>query len=422
MLHMMTTDAQHGSPGERAGNDESGPLAGIRVVDLSSVVMGPYATQLMADLGADVVTIEPAAGDTNRRMSTGPHRDLSGVSLNLLRNKRNVAIDLRSEAGREVAGRLIGRADVFLTNLRPGALERLRLAYEDVKAINPTVVYCSAQGFPSDGERADDPAYDDVIQADSGLIDTMRRATGTAAMVPSLVADKVSGLSLAFAVAAALVHRARTGEGRWVQVAMSEAVRSFVLVEHGAGAVPDAPRGAAGYERILTPARRPQATADGWICIFPYHRSHYERLAEETTTTGEKATWAPGGNRDPSAMYELLGSITPMRTTADWLAVCRQAGIPAARVNSLDDLIDELPIAVHPKAGPYRVTPMPARIEGVEAGRPRPAPTIGEHNRAVLVELGYADTDIQQLEDASVLWTRPGGGSGGSTSGGGGGR
>ncbi|MGO9557774.1 MAG: CaiB/BaiF CoA transferase family protein [Acidimicrobiales bacterium] len=391
------------------------PLAGIRVVDLSSVVMGPYATQLMADLGADVVTIEAASGDTNRRMSTGPHPDLSGVSLNLLRNKRNVAIDLRSDAGWEVAGKLIGGADVFVTNLRPASLERLRLTYEDVRAINPGVVYCSAQGFPADSDRADDPAYDDVIQADSGLIDTMRRGTGTAAMLPSLVADKVSGLSLAFAVAAALVHRARTGEGRRVQVAMSEAVRSFVLVEHGAGAVPDAPRGTAGYERILTPARRPQPTADGWICMFPYQRSHYERLAEETTTSGEKATWAPGGARDPSAMYELLGSISPTRTTADWLDLCREAGIPAARVNTLDDLIDELPIALHPKAGPYRVTPMPARIEGADASTPRPAPTIGQHNREVLAELGYEGTDIDRLETEGVLWTTPAGSSGDSS-------
>ena len=193
--------------------------------------MGPYATQLMADLGADIVTIEPAAGDTNRRMSTGPHPDLSGVALNLLRNKRNVAIDLKSEDGHRVLVALICSADVFLTNLRPGSLDRLGLNYEDVKAMNPGIVYCSAQGFPADGERYDDPAYDDVIQADTGLVDAMRRATGTAAMFPSLVADKVSGLSLAFAVTAALVHRARTGEGRSVQVAMSEAVRSFVLVE-----------------------------------------------------------------------------------------------------------------------------------------------------------------------------------------------
>ncbi|MGO9196407.1 MAG: CaiB/BaiF CoA transferase family protein [Acidimicrobiales bacterium] len=402
----MDPAGQHATPEESAGSDPSGPLRGIRVVDLSSVVMGPYATQLMADLGADVVTIEPAAGDTNRRMSTGPHPDLSGVALNLLRNKRNVAIDLKSEDGHRVLVALICSADVFLTNLRPGSLDRLGLNYEDVKAMNPGIVYCSAQGFPADGERYDDPAYDDVIQADTGLVDAMRRATGTAAMFPSLVADKVSGLSLAFAVTAALVHRARTGEGRSVQVAMSEAVRSFVLVEHGAGAVPDEPRGDVGYERILTRARQPQPTADGWICMFPYQRAHYERLAAEVTTTGEKATWLPGANRDPTAMYELLNSVTPTRTTAEWLVWCKEAGIPAAPVKSLDELVDELPLAVHPKAGRYRVTPMPARIEGVAAGTPRPAPTIGEHNRSVCSELGYSDADIDRFEAAGVLWTR----------------
>ncbi|HEY7045833.1 MAG TPA: CoA transferase, partial [Jatrophihabitantaceae bacterium] len=187
----------------------AGALQGIRVLDLTSVVMGPMATQILGDLGADVITVENAAGETNRVMGPGPHSALSGTSLNLLRSKRNIALDLKHPDGRGVLMRLAATCDVFVTNLRPSSLGRLRLTYDDVRHARPDVVYCQAQGFPADTDRANDPAYDDIIQSATGVADAARRAYGEPRLVPTLVADKVAGLTIVYTVLAALFHRER---------------------------------------------------------------------------------------------------------------------------------------------------------------------------------------------------------------------
>jgi crotonobetainyl-CoA:carnitine CoA-transferase CaiB-like acyl-CoA transferase len=225
------------------GVEVVGPLDGIRVLDLTSVVMGPLATQVLGDLGADVITIESGRGDTNRGMGPGPMRQLSDVSLNLLRNKRNVALDLKAPAGLAALLRIAATCDVFVTNLRPGPLNRLGLGYDQIAAVRPDVVFCRAQGFRSDSPEADEPAYDDIIQAATGVTDVMRHVVGEPAMAPTLIADKVAGLVLTYAILAALFHRERTGEGQRVEVPMVDAVGSFMLVEHGAAAVPQPPPG-----------------------------------------------------------------------------------------------------------------------------------------------------------------------------------
>ena len=214
-----------------------GPLDGIRVLDLSSVVMGPLATQILGDLGADVITVENRDGDINRVMGPGPHPGLSGVSLNLLRNKRNISLDIAHPDGRAALLRVAAGCDVFVTNLRPGSVGRLRLRYPDVAAVRPDVIYCQAHGFPSDSPQADAPAFDDIIQAACGVPDVLRRANGLPDLMPTLLADKVSGLVLAYSIMAALFHRARTGEGQQVEVPMADAMLAFLLVEHGSGAI-----------------------------------------------------------------------------------------------------------------------------------------------------------------------------------------
>ncbi|HUZ44523.1 MAG TPA: CoA transferase [Acidimicrobiales bacterium] len=384
---------------------DAGPFHGIRVLDLSSVVMGPYATQLMADYGADVITIEAAGGDTNRRMGGGPHPELTGVALNLLRNKRNLAVDIKAPAGRQIVLDLARISDVFVSNLRPGPLERLGLTYEDIAAVRPDIVYATAAGFASDSERRDDPAYDDVIQAETGLVDVLHRVTGVPQLIPSLVADKVSGLTLAFAVSAALLERARTGRGRKIEVAMTEAVRSFVLVEHGGAAMSEPAAGPVGYQRILTSARRAQRSADGWICIFPYHRRHHDALVVEAEALGVDVKAFPRPRDDPSGLYQLVGAVAPRRTNAEWLAWCRERGIPAAAVATLEDLVEELEVVEHPVAGPYRVAPRPARFEGMDEMTPRPAPLIGQDTLEVLAELGYDPAQIARLRAGGVLQT-----------------
>ena len=388
-----------------------GPLHGVRVLDLTSVVMGPLATQVLGDLGADVIAIESGRGDTNRAMGPGPVRQLSDVSLNLLRNKRNLALDLKAPEGLEALLRVAATCDVVVTNLRPAPLERLGISYGALQAVRPDIIFCRAQGFPYDSSEAEEPAYDDIIQAASGVPDVMRRAGGDPSMVPILLADKVSGLTLTYAILAALFHRERTGEGQQVEVHMTDAVRAFVLVEHGAGAISSQDRAArtTGYQRILTPHRRPQATADGWIAVFPYLEGHWETLLFEggrEDLLGDPRLTREGRYRNTSFVYSTLGELIAKRTTEAWLAICRAAGIPATPMADLDDLIDALPVGLHPEAGPYRLIPSPVRFGATPASVRRHAPSIGEHNREVLAEVGYSEAEIDALERSQVLRTR----------------
>lgn len=387
-----------------------GPLDGVRVLDLTSVVMGPLATQTFGDLGADVITVETAKGETNRYMGAGPHPDLSGIALNLLRNKRNLAIDLKADAGRDAVLRLAATCDVFVTNLRPAPLARLRLTYDDIVEVRPDVVYCQAQGFPSDSGRADDPAYDDVIQAAGGIPDVLHRAGGDRALFPSIVADKVSGLTMTYAILAALFERERSGQGQHLELPMVDALSAFLLVEHGAGAIGRPPQGPAGYERILTPHRRPQPTADGWISIFPYTNAHFAALMEATARDdlGDERLATQGGRAaNPELLYGLLRSIIATKTTAEWLSLCRSVGIPAAEVADLDDLVSALPDAEHPVVGTYKSIPPPVRFSRTPAdpGR-RPAPLVGQHNREVLLEAGLSGAEVDALEAGDVLRAR----------------
>ncbi len=386
----------------------SGPLSGIRVLDLTSVIMGPLATQTLGDLGADVITVESERGETNRVMGPGPHPQLSGVSLNLLRNKRNIGLDLRQEQGRQAFLRLAARSDVVVTNLRPGPLARLRLTYDDVRTVRPDIVFCQAHGFPSEHERADDPAYDDVVQAASGIPDLFVRSDGEPALVPTLVADKVCGLTIVSAVLAALVHRERTGEGQHVEVPMLDVTRSWVLVEHGAAAIPEPPLAGAGYRRLLTPERRPRRTTDGWIHVLPYSEANYvalfckggrEDLADDPRIRSGRARIA---NAD--SLYRDVGAVLATDTTANWLAFCRTNQIPATEVASLDDLVAGLPVVDHPVAGPYRHVPYAVRFGRTPAGALRhPAPLPGADGTAILAELGYSREEIDVLTASRTL-------------------
>jgi crotonobetainyl-CoA:carnitine CoA-transferase CaiB-like acyl-CoA transferase len=298
-----------------------GALADVRVLDLTSVVMGPMATQILGDLGADVISVEDIGGDTNRFMGPGPHPQLSGVSLNLLRNKRNISLDLKHPDGREACLRLAERADIVITNLRPGPLGRLRLAYDDVRARNPRVIYCQAQGWPTDGQHGNRPAYDDVIQSAAGMADTYLQRDGVPAIVPSIVADKVSGLTIVYAVLAALHHRDRTGEGQRVEVPMVEAMQAFMLAEHGSAAIPEPPIGGAGYTRVLSPNRRPQRTADGWI--------HCCRTARRTTWRCSRRAASRNWSTTRGWRIDSPARRPPTACTATWSTCCCSAPPPS---------------------------------------------------------------------------------------------
>jgi crotonobetainyl-CoA:carnitine CoA-transferase CaiB-like acyl-CoA transferase len=382
-------------------------LAGVRVLDLSSVIMAPLATQILGDLGAEVILIEGAVLDINRLMGVGPHPQLSGAALNLLRNKRSVALDFKSEAGRGAVLRIAATCDVVVTNLRPGALARAGLSYEDVAAVRPDIVYCQAQGYPLDSPRADDPAYDDIMQSASGLADAARRQTGRAQISPTIMADKVCGLTIAYSVLAALYRRAVTGEGEWVEVPMEPTMVAFTLVEHGGDAIPRPALGPAGYARILVPNRRPQVTADGWIHVLPYSQKHYDSLFEgggRPELVGDARYATPQARiANANLLYEWVADLVGPRTTAYWLEFCRRNGIPVTEVANLEDLVDSLPDAQHPVGGSYKTIPSPVRFRRAPSDAWRPAPLVGQHNAEVLREVGLSYEEIESLREAGVL-------------------
>ncbi len=390
--------------------ERSGPLADVRVLDLTSVVMGPMATQILGDLGADVVTVEEIGGDTNRFMGRGPHPQLSGIALNLMRNKRNISLDLKHPDGREACLRLAERSDILVTNLRPGPLSRLRLAYDDVRARKPDIVYCQAQGWPTDSPDADRPAYDDVVQTASGVADVYARQTGEPRIVPSIIADKVSGLTIVYTVLAALHHRDRTGEGQRVEVPMVDAMRAFMLVEHGADAIPEPPLGNTGYRRALSIDRRPQATADGWIHVLPYSSQNYLDLfragGRQDLVDDPRLASRASRNAHVEDLYSVVVDVMRSRTTDEWVAFCDEHDIPCSRIIDLDDVVAAFPLGEHPLAGPYHVIPSGSRFDATPISVHREASTIGQDGDEVLAEVGYTADELAALRESGALRSR----------------
>jgi len=373
-----------------------GPLAGIRVLDLTRVIMGPLATQILADQGADVIMVEAEGGDTNRVMGPGPHPELSGIALNLLRNKRSVGLDLKSAEGLEIVYRLVATCDVVVSTMRPHVLVRLGLDYPTLSSVKSDIVYCQAQGYPLDSAQANEPAYDDIIQAASGVSDMIERVWGHPALLPTIFTDKVCGLVIAQAVTAALFHRERTGEGQHVEVARQEATSAFMLAEHGSGAIAEPPVAfdglpAAGYPRVLSAERRPHPTKDGQVHLFPYLPKHYAAIFSEAgrpdADGDQRYADQRAALRNSDSLYRDIRAIAPLRTTAEWLEYCRAAGIPATRVATLQDLIDPLPVVSHPAAGRYRLIPQMARFSATQGTLRHSAPLIGENSAEVLAEL-----------------------------------
>ena len=392
----------------------TGPLAGVRIVDMTSVVFGAYATQILADQGADVIKVEfpggrrGAGGDimrwTGHGQPGGPD-DLGPIYMTINRNKRSVLLDLRDPSDAAALVRLLKTADVFAASVRYDGLTRLGLGYEAVKAIRPDIVYAHAAGYGADGPNAGEPAYDDLIQSASGLADLLPRVDGdpTPRLLPSLIADKVSGLFMAQAITAAVLHREKTGAGQFVEIPMLECITSFNLAEHFFGHVYDPPTGQWGYNRVVNPERKPFATKDGYIGLLPYTDKQWEQFfaaagVSDTLGSDPRFTDFRARAANIELVYGSVEAITRTRTTDEWLAILKPLHIPVTRMNRLDDLPNDPHLSAvglferyeHPEAGGYVSLRPPVKFSATPANIRRHPPRLGEHTAEVLSEIPSA--------------------------------
>lgn len=392
-----------------------GALTGVRVVDLTTVLMGPMATRMLGDHGADVVRVETLAGDSTRNGLPARNPGMSGFSLNLQRNKRSLALDLKSESGHAVMMDLLSSADVLVTNMRAGALTRLGLDTESVRAGLPDLIYCRANGFGSSGPYRDKAAYDDAIQAASGLAGLFGSARGRPDYVPSVMADKVTGLHIVQAVMAALLHRHRTGKGQSIEVPMFETMVAFNLVEHLRGAAFEPPEGPFGYERLMSDFRRPMQTADGFMCLLPYTDANWHDfftfVGRPELIDDERFSHHNVRIKNVDELYGLVGELSLTRTTAEWVAFCDDHSIPAAAVLDLAELDQDPHLAAvglvrieeHPSEGGYKHVADPVTYSESPTSLRHHAPRLGQHAVEILEELGYAPDRIAGLGADGVI-------------------
>jgi formyl-CoA transferase len=400
----------------------TGPLSGVRVLDLTSVVLGPLATQILGDYGADVIKVEGLEGDTTRAIGASRNRGTASLYLAINRNKRSLAIDLKSPDGLAALRRLLPTIDVLVHNMRVAAIERLGLGHEAVAAINPRIVYCAATGFGQEGPDAGQPAFDDVIQAACGLAGLIGQERGDAAYVPSLIADKTVGVMLANAVMAALFHRERGGGGQYVEVPMLETMAAFTMVEHMEGLTFDPPTGEAGYARILSGGRRPARTRDGFVAMLPYTATHWRAFFGHAGRPDLASKYGDADRHDRNAqvrdMYAAMFEITATMTTEECLALCRRLDLPATRIYGIGELQDHPHLKAvglfcrteHPTEGPIVSIRPTTKFAGTPADLALPAPDLGQHTEAVLREAGLDGQEIASLAARGLVVCPPGAG------------
>jgi len=384
------------------------------VLDLTTVVMGPFATQILAELGAEVIKVEPHEGDNMRHPAPMRNPAMGYMFLNLNRGKRGIVLDLKKPEGREVVMRLLPDTDVLIYNVRPQAMGRLGLSYDEVRAANPKIIYVGCYGYSQKGPYAAKAAYDDLIQGAAGVPWVMSKAGGQAPnYAPVNLADRVTGLHAVYTVTAALFHRERSGEGQAVEVPMFESLAHFVLGDHSAGLTFDPPQGEAGYARLL--ARRPYPTRDGYLCVLVYNdkqwRSFTAAIGRPELMQDPRYATQPARARHISEIYAFLAELFRTRTTAEWTALLEQADIPVAPMNSVEDLVDDPHLAAtgffaieeHPSEGRVRTMRTPTDWSASPTAAPRPTPRLGEHSAEVLGELGYTDEQIAALVEKGVV-------------------
>ena len=393
----------------------SGPLSGVRVLDLTTVVMGPYATQILADFGADVVKVEPPDGDVMRYAWPFRNPGMGHIFLNANRNKRSIVLDLKQEPARQACLALAKTADVMVYNIRPQAMARLRLSYEEIRSINDKIIYVGCFGYSQRGPYAAKAAYDDLIQGAAGIPWLLhKQGAETPRYAPIIVADRSVGQQVASAVSAALYHREKTGKGQRVDVPMFEHLLQIVLGEHLGGYTFEPRHGEAGYARMLAPDRRPYRTSDGHVCALIYNdkqwRAFFDVIGQPEKFQDPKFSNQETRSRHYAQAYAFVAEEMKKRSTAQWIEALEHADIPVQRMNGVDDIVGDPHLAAtgyfreveHPSEGRIRSMAVPSEWSESAPEYRRHAPRLGEHTREVLREAGLSDLDIKNLLDSGA--------------------
>ena len=400
---------------DTAPANRTGPLAGYRILDLTAVVLGPLATQILGDYGADIIKVEPPAGDLMRANGVSKNRGMSSIFLAINRNKRSLSIDLKTPEGLEIIHRLLPSVDVVVHNMRVDAIERLGLGYGALSALKPDLVYCMATGFGESGPDAGKPAFDDVIQAASGIASLIGNETGIPDYAPTLLADKTCGLALANAVLAALLHRERTGQGQLVEVPMLETMVAFTMAEHLGGLSFEPPIGPAGYARLLAGGRKPAPTRDGHIAMLPYTAAHWVAFFKGVGRDDLAQQYNLEDRHERNAkirqIYADMASVTRQMSTDECLALCERLDIPATRLYSIDELpqhphlkaVGLFESADHPSEGPIRSVRPSTLFARSPAQISMHAPLLGQHTDEMMREAGFDEEAIARLEAQGII-------------------
>lgn len=412
IVDMYDTDMDKLSTGETpAGTGSGGPLAGVRIVDMTTVLMGPYACQILGDYGADVIKVEAPVGDLVRQIAPARHPGMGALFLNTNRSKRSIVVDLKTPEGREVLLRLCRDADVLVYNVRAKSMKGLGLSYEEVSAVNPRIVYAGLFGFGQDGPYAAKPAYDDLIQGGAVIPYLYSRAGGgEPRYVPAAIADRIVGLNAVGAILATLVERDRSGRGQAVEIPMFETMVNMLMGDHLGGLTFTPPLGEGGYPRHLSPDRKPYRTSDGYVCALIYTDAHWERFASaigrpELLETDPRFRRFADRMANINAVYAFLSELFLSRSTAEWIELLETADIPVMPMHDFQSVVEDPHLKAtgyfaereHPTEGPIRSMKVPAHWSRTDPDPRQLAPMLGEHSAEILAEAGFDEAEIAEL-------------------------
>jgi crotonobetainyl-CoA:carnitine CoA-transferase CaiB-like acyl-CoA transferase len=394
-------------------------LDGLRILDLSTVLMGPYGSQILGDYGADVIKVEAPEGDVVRQIGPTRNAAMGPLFLNVNRSKRDISLDLKRPGSRDAILRLVETVDVLVTNIRPRAMARLGLSYEDLAESNPRLIYAAYVGYGQTGPYADRPAFDDLIQGGACISHGFVRAGGKPAYVPAAIVDRIVGMAGVNAILAAVIERSNSGKGQKIEIPMFETMVSMIMGDHMGGLTYDPPLDKGGYARHLSADRRPYETKDGYVCALVYNDGHWQRFfhaigRSDILENDDRFSSFNKRMANIDSVYATLSEFLLTKTTAEWLKIFETADVPAMPMHSYESVIEDPHLVAtgffeaeeHPTEGKLRRMAVPVSFSRTPAQSTRPAPALGEHGPEILAEVGFSESEIAELQNSGALYVK----------------